>query len=656
MTEPAPPQQSPWSHVGSSVRSWFIAVRGGRHAAQAPRQSEPEAPIRPKEHSQAWHRRRRKSITRAVLAGLLTLILWLAGDAVLASRQMLNAITAARAALQEGAAAVIAGDPSGARRSFEEAREAAAEVEAAASRPAVAIAGRLPIAADNVEAVLSVARAAALTADAGDDMVAAAEAMAWTDLKAPGIASLGSIEVDLIKAGLPHVRAASVDLTAALEELERIHGRLIGPVRAGVHDAVDQTERRIALAASLRNAGALLPQLYGVDRAHRYLLAFQSLGMPRSSGGIVDMVGELRAEGGELSLAKVAPAPDGLDEALREAVPAANPALAAQALLPIAEEFDLGKHQGVFLIDSGFLEDLLWMTGDVEGAGAQPVLFEDVARLIEKETFLGTNPHKAAELRARLLGDLVAEALERAPSMETLGTGFGQTAAERHLAIFLTARKQQRLVHRLGADGEAPLGRTPLAIAWNGLADNRAGSFAAVAVRHVVGVDSAGTARVKTIVTMRNTAPAEPASLLLGRPLGPNPDPIGYWAADLALTLPIGSENIGVETSSPSDTRVLASGEYPVALATMDADPEQQITATVAYRRPEAATDEDGTSVFVLRIVPTPTYLPARVVVQFRLPPQAEVVSTSEGIQTGTTTLRWSGAPTAPVELEVRYR
>jgi hypothetical protein len=597
-------------------------------------------------------RTRRRAIVLGVVAGVATAVVLLGLDGFLAVRRLNAGITVARADLVAGTESIEGGDPEAARAQFLAAAEHASSAKGSTGRPAMEIARALPILGDNVRGASAVAESQRQAAAAGIAMVEAANALAWQDLRAPGIVSLGSLDPTKLQAALPHLDEVASSLATARAALDGVGGHLIGTIRTGVEDARGLLDRRITLVDAFRDLCRLLPRLYGDDGPRRYLLAVPSIGRPTTGGGAIDLVGTLQGSGGTLTIGDVRAAPPAV-----AAVPA-NPSVRAQArsILRVSADAGLGTYDGVWFVDAQALSDLLWAVGDVDtSAWGTPISFESVERVLEIETLDGTNAQATAALRGTIVSDLLSAILERRPSIESLAFALSKAVAGRDLAIAIPEIPDRGLLRRLGSDGMFLPGPDPLGVLWDTTSANHVGALVRTRVNHIVSLESDGTARMRTVVTVRNGAPPDPPSILLGRLRGADPDPIGSWKATGLVILPRGAENAEVETSSPGETSVVKGGAFAAAQASFSVDSGDSMSAIVTYGRAGAVTEKEGHREFRLQVIATPSVFPARVVIVIRLPSGDEVTAASDTLRVDGGIARFTGSLDRSLELWVRY-
>jgi hypothetical protein len=630
VTEPEAPGASEHRQQGSAAGAFAMAWRRPRGS----------------------RRTRRRAIVFAVAAGLGTLLILLTIDGLWSARTMLRGVTAARTDLGAGVEAVVTGDPVVGAGSFLDASDAAAGAIDAAGHPAMRIAGLLPFIGDNLDGVEAVARAEQASAEAGLVLVDAAQVLDWNDILVPAITSLGDVDLTKLRQAGPMLDDVANRLRIALDDLEaQGGGGLLGPVATGYDDAVASLERRAALAGDAARLARLLPGFLGGDGSRRYLVAVQRLGETAPAGGAVGGVGVITATDGAMSMEPLTVA----DPDLASATASPRGPDAAATLLASATEAGLGPLDGVILTDTIGLEELLWMTGDVEVPGRKdPLRFEDAIAAIEREPFLGPG-RDAGEVRQNELGTAVLDgALGRRPSTEAFATASAAMAADRHLVLFSTMKREQALIRGLGVAGVADPGRNPLAWTATSTASNLAGTYIRWVTTQTVTLDETGTAKVKTTVELQNRAPDGPPSALLGRAFGVVR--VGAWSADVRVILPRGADGVSGETSTPSETSLGKDDDgTPFLDAGLRADPGSAMSLIASYRRPGAAALLSPGGTYRTRIVPQPLAFPGIVRLRIVVPDGTTVLDASAAFERGADVVRFEDSPTAPIELFVRY-
>ena len=225
------------------------------------------------------------------------------------------------------------------------------------------------------------------------------------------------------------------------------------------------------------------------------------------------------------------------------------------------------------------------------------------------------------------------------------------------MTIWSTRPRERKVLTRLGAQGRQVTGRSAAAVVWDSVVENHAVVFAQRTVSHTVTLEDDGSARVRTIVELRNEAPDGPPSALLGFPLPATVEepagvnPVGGWAADVRVLLAPKAQNATAETSIPSETQLVKEDGRRWALGRLAADPGDSMALTVAYRVPDAMR---GSDTYTVVIVPQPSFQPPTVLVSIDSPPGTTIVSASRQLEVGSSSARFAGKPTESIVLWVR--
>ncbi|MEX1264159.1 MAG: hypothetical protein WEE66_09535 [Actinomycetota bacterium] len=608
------------------------------------------------------HAKRRRStagrVALAVLAGVATLVVLLTLDGIWAGRAMFRGVSGARSELSEGAIAVVTGDPAASVPRFDKAAEWADSALAASGHPSIELARLLPWVGDNLEAVAAIAEASRRSADAGLAMAEAAETLGWHDLRLPAVQAIGDVDLATIEQAAPVIDEVATELEAARDQLDAIGPeRLVGPIATAYEDAAETLGRRASIALDARDLMGLLPGFLGLGAERRYLLAVQTLGRPQGVGGEVDLIGVLKARDGALSLeGPLTPA----DAEFAETTATRDARTAGENLLAVASDAGLGKLDGVILTDSVWLAHALLVTGSVEVAGRDlPVNTDQALKVLEREVFEGRDSASAAERRARIATTVVESYLDARPATEAFAIALARDVAERHLVVVATRARERRIIERLGAGGAAVRSaQQALTVTWDTAVDNHAAVLVRRDVSHRVMLRDDGSAGLRTVVTLTNQAPDEPPSALLGFPLPATVDnpagvnPVGGWAADVSVLLPPKAERVTAETSVPTETETVKTGERAMVMGRLAADPGASISLIVAYRVVDAGLD-DG--VYRLLVVPQPAWPASVVRLQIDAPPGSTIVEASDELEVGGISAKFVGTPTRPFSVWVRF-
>ncbi|MFK3979476.1 DUF4012 domain-containing protein [Micromonospora sp. NPDC050397] len=238
---------------------------------------------------------RRALITVLVVTCLLFLgVGWLGLRGWQARGHLVSAAGLARELGQQ----VLAGDSDQARRTLSALQSQAGAARSATGDPSWAAARHTPYAGDDLSAVRTIA-------------------VAVDDLARHAFPSLLRLDLTTLvpKAGqldLARLQAAAPELTTADDAVRQANDRVAAirpeglqkPVRDAVRELRAELERLAALTTTARHGAVLLPPLLGAGGPRTYLVAFQNLAEPRSTGGIFGAYAVLRAERGKVQILK----------------------------------------------------------------------------------------------------------------------------------------------------------------------------------------------------------------------------------------------------------------------------------------------------------------------------------------------------------------
>jgi hypothetical protein len=193
---------------------------------------------------------------------------------------------------------VLAGDAEQARRTLAALQQQAEAARAATSDPGWRAAGYAPYGGDDLTAVREIATAV-------DDLARRAfPSLLRLDLVAL-VPKGGQLDLARLQAVAPELSTAD---TAVRQASARIGAIRTAGLRPTVHTAVDQLrgelDRLAVLTATARHGAVLLPPLLGASGPRTYLVAFQNLAEPRSTGGIFGAYAVIRAERGRVQIVK----------------------------------------------------------------------------------------------------------------------------------------------------------------------------------------------------------------------------------------------------------------------------------------------------------------------------------------------------------------
>jgi hypothetical protein len=597
-------------------------------------------------------RTRGKRVALAVLAGLATFAVLLVLDGIWAGRALVRGLTNARSELSVAIESIVTGDPGSAAPHFVAAARAADDARGAVGHPSMGIAGLLPIVGDNIDAAAAVADASLATADAGADMVRVARTLGWTDIRVPGSTAIGSIDIAAFEDAIPDMEAVTRELRVALRALEAAGSdSLLGPVASGYRDAVQGLALRLDLATRFRDSLRLTTAMFAGD--HRYLVCVPALGVPRPGGGAPATAGVLVANDGALEFESIGPAPPELVDADMSI----DWPRTARALLQAAEDSGLTDLDGVILIDAVALEDIVWTIGDVEAIGVPLALSDrNTTDSLEIDAFLGNAPPRTAQLHADRVSAILRAFLERRPGVESFALAMAADARDRHLMIYLPGRAERRLIRSLGLDGRARLtgdSIIPVAATWSATGNAHVGALVQTTVRQSIRVRDDGSVAVDAEILFDNGAGTDPPSVLLGRPIGGLP--VGTFAADVTLFLPVTAEGITAETSRPSPIEVTSELGLTAVTGSITVRGGESATLTVTYVVPDVVRAVDGSKQVALRVLPQPTLDGMRFQLRLVLPDGSSVLSASPELDVRTSGATFSDVRGGPVNLVLRF-
>jgi UDP-N-acetylmuramyl pentapeptide phosphotransferase/UDP-N-acetylglucosamine-1-phosphate transferase len=432
---------------------------------------------RPRRQEGAPHRPRRARV--AVAAAVLAALVGVAGALLLSAR---HSMERGRVAALAGLDQARAGHLTQAQAQFATADRAFADARSALGNPVVRLGDLLPIVAPNL-------RAARTLASVGSDLSSTAVAVAQRS---------GANTLRVVDGHFPveQARSIGVQLGTALTTLHSAVSRLDG-IRSPylvsqVSHGIDQVRRQVAgVSSSLEvatEATRLLPTLLGADRDQRWIVAVMSTSELRGAGGLLGAFAELRLSGGKVSLVRtIGPTQMNL---------ATDPAQQAVALPPVYAERYGGFHpnelwqnlsvtpnvvtmskaiasaypltkgggpvDGVLVLDPVALAGLLDLTGPIHvpdwpvpissGNVEDVLLFQEYDKL------------PAASLD-RFQGEVVTavvQGLSRGalPEPPLLASTLAPAVQGGHLRLWSADADAERLIHRIGADGEVGLPAT----------------------------------------------------------------------------------------------------------------------------------------------------------------------------------------------------
>ncbi len=623
---------------------------------------------------QGGHRRPgwRRTPLRLVLS-LVGLLLALAiVDLLWAAYTVGRNLSAARDDLEQGAVELVAGDVHGAASRFAFAAGAADAAHSFQRHPTIQALSLIPSFRDDIDAMDRLATAGQLTAEGAGSLAQAADAAGWDGSGAPAISTGGSIDLAAVRAALPGLEAARTRFRDATAELDSVDAdALLGTVQERFTTARAVLAERSSVVSTATDLVDLMPAMFGGH--HRYLLALTNLSAPRGTGGYFGIYGVLDAVDGRITLASL----DATDEVprLQESVElppdvarrygrfgagttfwATNYSpdfpTSAAVQLEMARAAGLGRLDGVISLDTVWTSYVLAALGPVESsAWPEPISAETVMPVMNHDTFLIEDADEADRVQNQIGRDIVQALLDRQPPLGAFSAAMSTGAAERHVQVFTRDVEAEAIIDRLGAAGRFEPGANPLAVVWQDYVASRTGYFVDRRVAQAVTLAADGSAEVATTTTLTNGAPAGPPSPLLGS--GEDGVPVGYAAMLANVYLPADAESLQMRGGAVQ----LQEREFgrPVALGLLEADPGGSADFTATYTRPAAASPVGSSLEYRIEYLPQASIRPTAYTVTIEVPAGARIESASAGMSVAGGTATYTGTPTRPMSLWVRY-
>ena len=474
----------------------------------------------------------------------------------------------------------------------------------------------------------------------------------------------------------PEVRAADADLTNALNVLDGVStDGLLPPVQDAVVTARGELAARAELLGSATDVAELVPSL--LAKGQRYLLIIQNPGEVRGTGGFMGFFGTLESDGTGLQLTKLFPTGDTpkvkavnapadfkaryarfqslID--IRQANFTPDLPTAAGVITQMASELGWGKFDGIFLVDTVWMQYMLEATGPITAPGWDGAITTDnVVDVLG--TQLPALPSERSNAIQASIGQAVWSAIQNGDlSPSTFATALSRSVKERHMQLWFADPAQEALADGLGATGREELGKNPISVVWQGLAASKVAIFTERTTDVDVTLDAQGTATVTTTLHVTNSAPTTPPASPVDL-LGNGDDfPVGTFAGYASVYLP--KEIAGTptfEASAPTVTGVEHEFGHPVAIGFLRVPAGGEMTWSVTYTVPNAITNVGADTVeYRMDFLPQPTFTPGPLNVTIHLPEGAITQDRSPGVDGGQGTLTYRDRPAVPTAIWVRY-
>ncbi len=532
-------------------------------------------------------------------------VLLLLADGLWVTLQIRGELRAAKTELEQGAGHLTDGDAAAAGTAFHDAARSAAAAAGVLGHPAAKLAGLFPFFKDDVEAVRSLASAALLTADAGDEIIGAAAAAGWDGKGIPGFTSAESFDLAPLQAASPGIARASDLLHRAELTLRSIDtGHLFGAVRDAVAQAEASISQRARETDRVVQVTRLLPGLLGADGPRAYLLVTLQSSDPRGGGGYPGQFAVLHTDGHGVKLEKFAPTstiptvepvnapPDvvhrygsfGATRFFKATTYSPDFPTDASLMLEIWQAAGRPPLDGVIAVDSVFMSYALGVLGPVQAPGwPEAITAGNVQQVVGRDVYLTTVQEQSDSWEAAVGTALVQAILQRPWPLSGMAAATSRAADEKHLQVYSTDAAEQDLLHSLGTDGAVRLSDDPPLVTLDGIVDARTGYFAKHTVETSTQENPDGSRTVTVTVTVTNTAPTGPPSILLGSKGGGYP--VGSFAATVSVYLPVDAKVESNTVDGELGVQILQyEFGHPVAVQVVDIPPGGTSAVKIVYK------------------------------------------------------------------------
>jgi Protein of unknown function (DUF4012) len=475
---------------------------------------------------------------------------------------------------------------------------------------------------------------------------------------------------------LSAVQAAGVPLERAYKSLTAARSIAAGapsPHFGALESALEETRERVnegALTASkATKTFQLLPDFLGAEGRRRYLLVFQSLSEQRGTGGLMGLVGVLRADDGKVALESV----DSFDHLFPFSMPEVRapewfesrygalsstrewrqanfspsfPTVARVLLRMYAAA--QGRHlDGVLTMDPVALGQMMRGTGPIETTDPNLELTtENVRRVLLHDIYEGQEDQAAQNA---FLTQVIDSFWNRVRSGDLdpgeFASGLGEAAATQHLKLFSADETDESRIEDLRVGGGfTAYGPNVQLVYHDNLGANKVDYFLRRDIDTSVSLSNDGTATVNLDVQMTNGAPNSPDSVLLG-PYKHNAE-TGVNRMYFNVVLP---KDAVVQRYSRDgkSLRPLVEDEdgFPVMWDLFTIEPGATAEASLTYRVRRAVDLDVGKTSFDFFLVPQPAVVPDTFSFQARAPEGWHFEGFEDHVarQSGTLDRPWGG-------------
>lgn len=680
--EPIPASApAPRSSQSQPVGLWR-EEEGRPSVAAAPRDNSPKEVRKPgasrtKEPSDGQHTEEKQRLLSwrvVAITVLLLLIVSIGVDGALVMISLRRHLSTVASHLGDVEATLSRGDLPGARSASAAASRESERAKRITTRPSFFVASQLPEVRQETDALRAAVQAADLSSLAAESIVAGANTLGLDEDGVPNAIYLdGQVQLDTVSEARTSVNRAELALVDAVVALEGLEPRL-PQVASAVSDAHARLNGALDRVTRGRTTFDLLPGLLGEDGSQNYLLALQTPGEARGTGGLMGMVGVLNARDGALELENVLPGGDIFKSAFKEldvpewfrssyerqgalvqwqqANTSPNYPVVSDLLLKMFEKSTGRRLDGVLAMDPLALAEMMKGIGPIEIENPATVVnASNVADLLLRESYVdltGGGQDKVVKEVVDGFWERVSEGqLELKPFVEGLATGL----RNQHVKLYSREARDQRLLTELDLDGNYDTFGPHAQMAFNNnYSTNKVDYYLHREVDTEVELQSDGTAEVTTTLRLDNRAPDGPPSVLLGQGTELAP---GVNRMTINLLMPPGSQvqsfSLDGQERAPF---TYMDDESPVLWDVVTVDPGSQKTVTVEYSLPGAVQILGKNTVFDFVMFPQTTVNADTYGLSIKPPPGSQPVEGSSDV-TPEGTLERSGTLDAPVAVRL---
>jgi hypothetical protein len=305
----------------------------------------------------------------------------------------------------------------------------------------------------------------------------------------------------------------------------------------------------------------------------------------------------------------------------------------AEVLLEMYQDRIGGDLDGVLAMDPTALERFLGLTGPVEAHG-ETLTSDQVRDKILKDQYLRFGSDKEQEDFLAGFVDAFWDRVQAGDLSSTeLPDALSWAAASGHLKAYVRDEETQRRIAALGAQGWVPEEDPNVQMVFhNNNGVNKLDVFLRRSMETTVAIQPDGSAQVTTTLSLRNRAPNDPSSLLLGTG---RPVPVGTNRMVLNVMLPRGavveSSVLGKEERTP--LVYMEEGERPVVWESVTIPSGGRTKLEVRYTIPQAVRfSEDRGEHLALTLLPQSLSRPDSFSLTV-VPPEGYSVASAEGFE-----------------------